>query len=125
MFINRWLLKCTKKQDIIEEHVIDAIDAISAKRKQPRSTSILEYINKKFSTNVDEIYIDNIIQVLLDQNKIRKKPTSKGNSYFITEANNITILDETESMHDNPQGNTLNIDQSYSTLRLPLNCCTT
>ena len=66
-----------------------------------------QYINKKFSTNVDEIYIDNIIQVLLDQNKIRKKPTSKGNSYFVTEANNITILDETKSMHDNPQGNTL------------------
>ena len=39
------------------------------------------------------MYVNNITQVLLDQNKIRNKPTSKGNSYFIIEANNMTILD--------------------------------
>ena len=83
----------TEKQDTIEEHVIDAIHAIRAKSKRPDSTPILEYINKHFATNTDEMYVNNITQVLLDQNKIRNKPTSKGNSYFIIEANNMTILD--------------------------------
>ena len=30
------------------------------------------------------------------------------------------ILDETENMHDNPQDNTLNTDQSYNTPQIPL-----
>ena len=98
----------TEKQDIIKEHFIDTINAIRAKRKRPDSTSIVEYINKNFATNADEIYVNNIIQVLFDQNKIRNKPASKSNSYFIIEANNMTIIDETESMHDNAKDDTLN-----------------
>ena len=98
----------TEKQDIIEEHVIDAINAICAKSKRPDSTSILEYINKNFATNTDEIYVNNIIQVLLDENKIRNKPTPKGNSYCIIEANNMTIFDETGSMHNNAKDDGLN-----------------
>ena len=54
----------TEKQDIIEEHVIDAINDIRAKRKRPDSRSVLEYVNKNFATNADEIYANNIIQVL-------------------------------------------------------------
>ena len=110
----------TEKQDIIEEHVIGAINDIRAKRKRPDSRSVLEYVNKNFATNADEIYVNNIIQVLLDQNKIRNKPTSKGNSYFIIEANNIAIFDETGSMHDNAKDDTLNKDQSYNTPQIPL-----
>ena len=54
----------TEKQDvIIKEHVLDAINAICAKIKRTDSTSILEYINKKFATNADEIYVNIIIQV--------------------------------------------------------------
>ena len=87
----------TETQALIEEDVIDAIIAIRAKSKRPDRISILEYINKNFATNADEIYVNNIIQVLLDQNKIRNKPTSKGNSYFIIETSNMTILDEREA----------------------------
>lgn len=58
--------------------------------------------------------------ILLDQYKIRKKPTSKSKFYFIKETNKMTILDETESIHENPQDEILNIDQSYNTPRLPL-----
>ena len=103
-----------------EEHVIDAINAIRAKSKRPDSTSTLEYNNKNFATNAYEIYVNNVIQVLSDENKIRYKPTSKGSSYFIIEANNMTILDETQRMHDKPKDDTLNIDQSYNTSQIPL-----
>lgn len=41
-------------------------------------------------------------------------------SYFIIKANNMTILDETESIHDNPQDDILNIDQSYNTPQITL-----
>ena len=61
-----------------------------------------------------------MIEVLLDQKKIRNKPISNGDSYFIIEENNMTILDETESMHDNEKDNALNIDQSYNTSQIPL-----
>ena len=43
----------TEKQDIIEEHAIDAIDDTRAKSKEPDSISILEYITKNFATNTD------------------------------------------------------------------------
>ena len=35
-----------EKQDILDDHVIDAINAICTKSKRPDSTSVLEYINK-------------------------------------------------------------------------------
>ena len=78
------------------------------KKQTARSTSILEYINKNFATNTDKIYVNNIIQVLLDQNKMQNKPTLKGNSYYIIETNNMTIFDETGSMHENAKDDTLN-----------------
>ena len=78
------------------------------KKQTARSTSILEYINKNFATNIDKIYVNNIIQVLLDQNKIQNKPTLKCNSYCIIETNNMTIFDETGSMHENAKDDTLN-----------------
>ena len=78
------------------------------KKQTTRSTSILEYINKNFATNTDKIYVNNSIQVLLDQNKIQNKPTLKGHSYCIIEANNMTIFDETGSMHENAKDDTLN-----------------
>ena len=62
----------TEKQDFIEKHVIDVINANRTKSKRRDSTSILEYINKNFESNAEEIYVNNIIPVLLDQNKILK-----------------------------------------------------
>ena len=67
----------TEKQDFIEEHVIDVINANRTKSKRRDSTSILEYINKNFESNAEEIYVNNIIPVLLDQNKILKKKKKK------------------------------------------------
>ena len=43
--------------------------------------------DKKFATYADEIYVNNIVQVLLDQNNIPNKLTSKGNSYLSIAAN--------------------------------------
>ena len=65
-----------------KEHVLDAINAICAKSKRTDSTSILEYINKKFATNADEICQYYHTSFLPDQNNIRNKPTSKGNFLF-------------------------------------------
>ena len=61
-----------------------------------------------------------IYSVLLDQNKIQNKPTSKSNYHFMIEANNMTILDETENMHGNPQDDTLNVSHSYNTPQISL-----
>lgn len=36
------------------------------------------------------------------------------------EANNMTILDETENMHGNPQDDTLNVSHSYNTPQISL-----
>ena len=62
----------TEKQDFIEENVIDVINANRTKSKRRDSTSILQYINKNFEINAEEIYVNNITAVLLDQNKILK-----------------------------------------------------
>ena len=60
------------------------------------------------------------MQVLLNQNKIRNKPTSKGNYYFIIEIKYMTVLDETESKCNNTKDDALIIDPSYNTLQIPL-----
>ena len=86
-----------KDKILLQSMLIDAINAIGAKSKEPDSTSIVKYINQTFSTNAHE-YIS-----------IKSyKSTSKGNSHFILEANNKIILEtETERIHDNAKGNTL------------------
>ena len=104
-----------------KEHVLDAINAICAKSKWTDSTSILEYINKKFATNADEIYVNIIIQVFYQtKTTLETNLHQRVTSYFIIKANNMTILDETESIHDNPQDDILNIDQSYNTPQITL-----
>ena len=104
-----------------KEHVLDAINAICAKSKRTDSTSILEYINKKFATNADEIYVNIIIQVFYQtKTTLETNLLQRVTSYFIIKANNMTILDETESIHDNPQDDILNIDQSYNTPQITL-----
>ena len=103
-----------------KEHVLDAINAICAKSKRTDSTSILEYINKKFATNADEIYVNIIIQVFYQTRTTETNLHQRVTSYFIIKANNMTILDETESIHDNPQDDILNIDQSYNTPQITL-----
>ena len=104
-----------------KEHVLDAINAICAKSKRTDSTSILEYINKKFATNADEIYVNIIINVFYQtRTTLETNLHQRVTSYFIIKANNMTILDKTESIHDNPQDDILNIDQSYNTPQITL-----
>ena len=72
-----------------------------------------DHINKNFANDVEEELIESTVMELLDHNIFEKRPTPKGNSYFIRKKNNtpidvisvnrISLINEWELVSDTDQ----------------------
>ena len=88
------------KNEILKEHVLNAITEIRLKKKRPDNNSIFEYVSKKFEVNSNVEDLCAIILSLLEENEIINKPTKQGlPSYFVVNSEN-NEEDEKEDEND-------------------------
>ena len=76
------------RENVDNNLVLTAIIAIRENNKPPDTKAWKGYINKNFATDAEEGLIEGIVMELLDHNIIEKRPTFKGNFYFISKKNN-------------------------------------
>ena len=68
--------------NIFVDHVVNAILAIRKNSKRPDNIAIYQFINDKMPTNITQGYIDQLLTIMIDDNIIYNKTTSKGPSFF-------------------------------------------
>ena len=72
-------------REFFRNEILEAIPAIRKKNKRPDSKAIFSYIARNSATNVDESFIDKMLNELLAEKVIVNNPTSCGDSFFIVE----------------------------------------
>ena len=72
-------------REFFRNEILEAIPAIRKKNKRPDSKTIFSYIARNSATNVDESFIDKMLNELLAEKVIINNPTSCGDAIFIVE----------------------------------------
>ena len=83
------------------EHIRDAIATLRLGRQRPDNKRILKHVQRSAATNLDQDYIDQILQEMLRSNLIYNRPTKSGPSYYVTDKNGDSDVDTNNT--DNPE----------------------
>ena len=83
------------------EHIKDAIATLRLGRQRPDNKRILKLVQRSVATNIDQDYIDQILQEMVTNNLIYNKPTQSGPSYYVTEKKCDSNVDASNT--DNPK----------------------
>ena len=82
--------------ETVDDLNFDAVEAVSGRHhKRPDKNSICKYLN--VSTETEELYIKDWIDVLLESNKIRNKKLHSSDSCFINYNKNLNSNEFTET----------------------------
>ena len=66
------------------EHIKDVIETLRLGCQRPDNKRILKLVQRSAATNIDQDYIDQILQEMVTNNLIYNKPTESGPSYYVT-----------------------------------------
>ena len=72
-------------REFFRNEILEAIPAIRKKNKRPDSKAIFSYIARNSATNVDESFIDKMLNELFAEKIIVNSPKSCGDSFFVVE----------------------------------------
>ena len=75
----------SQKSEYFFEHIKDATATLGPQR--PDNKRILKLAQRSAATNIDQYYIDQILQEMVTNNLIYNKPTESGPSYYVTGKN--------------------------------------
>ena len=90
-----------QKSEYFFEHIEDAIATLRLGRQRPDNKRILKLVQRSAATNIDQDYIDQILQEMVTNNLIYNKPTESGPSYYVTGKNGDSNVDANNT--DNPE----------------------
>ena len=68
----------SQENEYIFEHIKNAIAALRLGRQRPDNKRILKHVQRSAATNLDQDYIDQILQEMLRSNLIYNRPTESG-----------------------------------------------
>ena len=85
-------------REFFRNEILEAIPAIHKKNKRPDSKAIFSFIERNSATNVDESFIDKMLNELLAEKVIVNGPTSCGDLFFIVGKKNILWKDAIKSI---------------------------
>ena len=74
----------SQESEYFFEHIKDAIATLRLGRQRPDNKRILKLVQRSAATNIDQDYIDQILQEMVTNNLIYNKPTESGPSYYVT-----------------------------------------
>ena len=72
-------------REFFRNEILEPIAPIRKKNKRPDSKAIFSYIARNSATNVDESFIDKMLNELLAEKVIVNNPKSCGDAFFIVE----------------------------------------
>ena len=75
------------------EHIKDVIETLRLGCQRPDNKRILKLVQRSAATNIDQDYIDQILQEMVTNNLIYNKPTESGPSYYVTGKNGDSNVD--------------------------------
>ena len=91
----------SQESEYFFEHIKDAIVTFRLGRQRPDNKRILKLVQRSAATNIDQDYIDQILQEMVTNNLIYNKPTEGGPSYYVTGRNDDSNVDANNT--DNPE----------------------
>ena len=91
----------SQESEYFFEHIKDPIATLRLGRKRPDNKRILKLVHRSTATNIDQDYIDQILQEMLTNNLIYNKPTESGPSYCVAGKNGDSNVDANNT--DNPE----------------------
>ena len=74
----------SQKSEYFFEHIKDAIVTLRLGRQRPDNKRILKLVQRSAATNIDQDYMDQILQEMVTNNLIYNKPTESRPSYYVT-----------------------------------------
>ena len=77
----------SQESEYFFEHIKDAIATLRLGRQRPDNKRIPKLIQRSTATNIDQDYIDQILQEMVTNNLIYNKPIESGPSYYVTGKN--------------------------------------
>ena len=83
----------SQESEYFFEHIKDAIATPRLGRQRADNKRILKLLQRSAATNIDQDYIDQILQEMVTNNLIYNKPTESGPSYYVTEKNGDSNVD--------------------------------
>ena len=90
----------SQENEYFFKHIKDVITTLRLGRQRPDNKRILKHILIA-ATNTDQDYIDQILQEMLKSSLIYNRPTESGSSYYVTDKNGDSNIDENNT--DNPE----------------------
>ena len=91
----------SQESEYFFEHIKDAIATLRLGRQRPDNKRISKLVQRSAATNIDQDYIDQILQEMVTNNLIYNKPTESGPSYYVTGKNGDSNVDANNT--DNPE----------------------
>ena len=96
----------SQESEYFFEHVKDAIATLRLGRERPDNKRILTFVQRTAATNINQDYIDQILQERLTNNLSYNNPSESGSSHYVTgrhcDSNvNTNNTDNPECMTDN------------------------
>ena len=91
----------SQESEYFFEHIKDAIATLRLGRQRPDNKRILKVVQRSTATNIDQDYIDQILQEMVTNNLIYNKPTESRPSYYVTGKNGDSNVDTNNT--DNPE----------------------
>ena len=83
----------SQKIEYFFEHIKDVIATLRLGRQGPDNKKILRLVQRSAATNIDQNYVDQVLQEMLTNNLIYSKLTESGPSYFVTGKNGDSNFD--------------------------------
>ena len=83
------------------EHIKHAIATLRLGRERPDNKKILKLVQRSAERNIDQDYIDQILQEMVTNDLIYNKPTDSGPSHYVTGRNSDSNVDANNT--DNPE----------------------
>ena len=83
----------SQESEYFFEHIKDVIATLRLGRQRPDNVRILKLVQRSAATNIDQDYIDEILQEMVTNNLIYNKPTESGPSYYVTGENGDSNVD--------------------------------
>ena len=91
----------SQENKLFFQHIKDAIATLRLGRQIPDNKRILKHVQRSAATNLNQNYIDQILQEMLRSNLIYNRPTESGSSYYLTDKNGDSNVHTNNT--DNPE----------------------